>query len=84
MKDVMTRFFSSMVVFFSMTLSIALCGCKDPCESYDSFDVPRGASLFEYIRESNQKEAACVDYANNMDTETRMTYLCNHDFKGNA
>ena len=80
----MTRLFSSMVVFFSMTLSIALCGCKDPCEVYDSFDVPRGASLFEYIRESNQKEAACVDYANNMDTETRMTYLCNHDFKGNA
>lgn len=42
----MTRFFSSMVIFFSLALSLAFCGCKDPCEVYDSFDVPRGASFF--------------------------------------
>lgn len=78
----MNRFFSSKVVFFSMALSFAFCSCKDPCESYDSMDV--SDSFFEYLRESNQKEAACVDYVNSMDTETRMTYLCNHDFKGNA
>ena len=82
----MNRFFSPMVIFFSMALSFVFCGCKDPCESYDSFEVPRGASLFEYIRESNQKEAACVYYANNsfIDHEAGMKYLCSRNFKGNA
>lgn len=82
----MNRFFSPMVIFFSMALSFVFCGCKDPCESYDSFDVPRGASLFEYIRESNQKEAACVDYVKNdfLNYEASMKYLCSSNFKGNA
>lgn len=81
----MCRSFSTVTfVLVSFFLPIAFCGCKDPCEVYDSFDVPRGASLFSYLHESDQKEAACVQYANSMDTETRMTYLCNHDFRGNA
>ena len=80
----MNRFFSSKVVFFSMALSFAFCSCKDPCESYDSMDV--SDSFFEYIRESNQKEAACVDYVNNsfIDHEAGMKYLCSRNFKGNA
>ena len=79
----MSRLFSRQVVFFSMALSFAFCSCKDPCESYDSMDV--SDSFFEYLRESNQKEAACVDYVNSIpDYEARMNYLCSHNFKGHA
>lgn len=79
----MYRLFSRQVVFFSMALSFAFCSCKDPCESYDSMDV--SDSFFEYLRESNQKEAACVDYVNSIpDYEARMNYLCSHNFKGHA
>ena len=79
----MYRLFSRQVVFFSMALSFAFCSCKDPCESYDSMDV--SDSFFEYLRESNQKEAACVDYMNSIpDYEARMNYLCSHNFKGHA
>lgn len=79
----MNRFFSSKVIFFSLALSITFCSCKDPCESYDSMDV--SDSFFEYLRESNQKEAACVDYVNSIpDYAARMNYLCSHNFKGHA
>ena len=79
----MYRLFSRQVVFFSMALSFAFCSCKDPCESYDSMDV--SDSFFEYIRESNRKEAACVEYVNNIpDYEARMNYLCSRNFKGHA
>lgn len=80
----MTRFSSSMVIFFFLLLSFAFCGCDDPCQSFDRSSTTYSTLSSPYLRQTRE-ESACLNFVRKkMTVSERNAYFCNQNFQGNA